>query len=540
MTHSTAVPSSSPAPEQTVAPDHEVVVIGAGPGGIAVAVLLQRAGIDDFVLLERADDVGGSWRDNRYPGISVDIPSIAYQYSFARNPRWSRIFAKGAEVQAYHRDVAERFGVIEHVRFGAEVVRETWDASRSCWQLTLSDGDEVTARFVITAVGAFLRAKADPGIPGVEDFAGTIQRPDTWDADVDLRGKRVAIVGTGASAVQIVPSIAPEVARLDVFQRTPVWCLPKPDAAVPKAVQRALAIPGVAAGLHAVGLLAIEAVTRFLVSTPPTLARPILRGFDRVARAGFRAYLRRVVRDPETAAALQPDFGPLTKRPTLSNTYLRAFNRPNVALHTTAIERITPRGVRTVDGTEHEVDVLVLATGYELFSDPESYAPGAVVGRDGFDLGAFYARQGLQAYESVSLPGLPNRWMIVGPYSWTGTGWHALVELAAAHAVRAITTARQRAATTVEVRPGAHAAYHRRVVRRGRNLNYYFRELNGGVRTYYVNSQGDVPYIRPSTVLEARWSSRNYPLDDYAFSGSAAARTPTDLPNLPDPLPRTP
>lgn len=503
------------------APDHEVVVIGAGPGGIAVAVLLQRAGIDDFVLLERADDVGGSWRDNRYPGIGVDIPSIAYQYSFARNARWSRIFAKGAEVQAYHRDVADRFGVTPRVRFGADVVRETWDEERRCWRLTLADGGDVTARFVVTAVGAFLRAKADPGIPGLEDFAGTVQRPDDWDASVDLRGKRVAIIGTGASAVQIVPSIAPEVAQLDVYQRTPVWCLPKPDAAVPKPAQWLLAVPGVAAGLHGLGLLAIEAATRFLVSTPPALARPILRGFDRTARAGFRAYLRRVVRDPATAAALEPDFGPLAKRPTLSNAYLPAFNRDNVTLHTTAIERITPRGVRTVDGTERDVDVLILATGYELFSDPESYRPGVVVGRDGFDLGAFYARRGLQAYESVSLPGLPNRWTIVGPYSWTGTGWHALVELAAGHAVRAITAARERGATTVEVTPGAHAAYHRDVVRRGRNLNYYFRELNGGIRTYYVNSQGDVPYIRPSTVLEARRRSRNYPLTDYAFTAGA-------------------
>jgi cation diffusion facilitator CzcD-associated flavoprotein CzcO len=505
------------------APDHEVVVIGAGPGGIAVAVLLQRAGIDDFVLLERADDVGGSWRDNRYPGIGVDIPSIAYQYSFARNPRWSRIFAKGAEVQAYHRDVAARFGVLPRVRFGAEVVRETWDAERGCWRLTLAAGGQVTARYVITAVGAFLRAKADPGIAGHEEFSGPVLRPDAWDDAIDLRGRRVAIVGTGASAVQIVPSIAPEVAQLDVFQRTPVWCLPKPDAAVPRAVQAALAVPGVAAALHGVGLLGIEAATRFLVSTPPVLARPVMRAFDRTARAGFRAYLRRVVRDPATAAALEPDFGPLTKRPTLSNAYLPAFNRANVTLRTTAIERITPHGVRTVDGAEHPVDVLVLATGYELFSDPESYRPGAVVGRDGFDLGAFYAREGLQAYESVSLPGLPNRWTIVGPYSWTGTGWHALVELAAAHAVRAIVAARERGATTVEVRPEAHAAYHRNVVRRGRNLAYYFRELNAGVRTYYVNSQGDVPYIRPSTVLEARWRSRRYPLADYAFAGTEDA-----------------
>ncbi len=508
-----------PVARPPAAPDHEVVVVGAGPGGIAATALLRRAGIDDVLVLERADDVGGSWRDNRYPGIGVDIPSIAYQYSFARNPRWSRVFAPGAEVQAYHQQVARRFGVTERTRFRAEVVREVWDADAVCWRLTLADGDRVSARFLVTAVGAFLRAKADPGIPGHDDFAGPVLRPDAWDDAVALDGRRVAIVGTGASAVQIVPAIAPRVAQLDVFQRTPVWCLPKPDAAVPRVVQSALAVPGVAAALHGVGLLAIEAVTRFVVSTPPVIARPILRGFDRAARAGFRAYLRRVVHDPAVRAALTPEFGPLTKRPTLSNAYLRVFNRANVALRTAPIERITAAGVRTADGVEHPADVLVLATGYELFSDPESYRPGTVVGRDGFDLGTFYAGNGLQAYESVSLPGLPNRWTIVGPYSWTGTGWHALVELAAAHAVRAIVAARERGATTVEVRPQAHAAYHRDVVRRGRNLAYYFGELNAGVRTYYVNSQGDVPYIRPSTVFEARHRSRRYPLADYAFGG---------------------
>lgn len=506
--------------------DHEVVVIGAGPGGIGVAVRLKQAGIEDFVLLERADDVGGSWRDNHYPGIGVDIPSLAYQYSFARNPNWSRVFAKGAEVRAYHRDVAERFGVLPHVRFGSEVVGERWDEAARRWQLELADGRIATARFVISAVGAFLRAKADPGIPGLEQFAGKLQRPDSWDDDHDHRGQRVAIIGTGASAVQITPSIAPEVEQLDVYQRTPVWCLPKPDARIPPAVQRALAVPGVAAGLHGAGLLGVEAALRFLVSTPPVVARPLLAGFDRGARAAYRAYLRSRVDDPAARAALEPGFGPLTKRPTLSNAFLPAFNRDNVDLITAPIERITAGGIRTADGVERPVDMLVLATGYELFSDPESYRPGQVVGREGFDLGEFYAREGLQAYESVSVPGLPNRWMLVGPYSWTGTGWHVLVEVAAGHAVRAITAARERGADVVEVRPHAHQAYHRRVRRRGRNIAHYFGELNGGVRTYYVNSQGDVPYIRPSTVLEARWRSRHFPLEDYAFESPGGAGGP--------------
>jgi len=503
---------------------HEVVVIGAGPGGIAAGVLLKRAGIEDLLILERAGDVGGSWRDNTYPGIGVDIPSLAYQYSFARNPRWSRVFARGAEVQAYHREVAERFGVLEHVRFHAEVVRETWDEQRAHWRLELAGGEEVTARFVITAVGAFLRAKADPGIAGVADFAGAVQRPDSWnhDAEHDHRGKRVAVIGTGASAVQIVPAIASEVQQLDVYQRTPVWCLPKPDVPVPGAAQQLLAVPGVARGLHTAGLLGVEAALRFLVSTPPPVARPVLGAFDAGAKLAYRGYLRARVRDPQARAALEPSFGPATKRPTLSNTFLPTFDRDNVSLITSPIERVTRDGVRTTDGVERPVDVLVLATGYELFSDPESYRPGHVVGRDGFDLGEFYARERLQAYESVALPGLPNRWMLVGPYSWTGTGWHALIEVAATHAVRAITAARERGATSVEVRPEAHATYHERVQRRGRTIASYFNDLNAGVPTYYVNSQGDVPYIRPSTALEAYWSARRFPLEDYAFAEARA------------------
>jgi hypothetical protein len=212
-----------------------------------------------------------------------------------------------------------------------------------------------------------------------------------------------------------------------------------------------------------------------------------------------------------------PHYGPVAKRPTLSNDFLRAFNRPNTHLVTTPIERITATGIRTTDGVDHELDMIVLATGYHLFSDPESYRPKTVVGRDGFDLGAFFQENRLQAYESVSLPGLPNRWMIVGPYSWTGTGWHALVEITAQHAARAIAEAKRRNSTLVEVRQDKHDAYHAEVRRRGRNIRYYFNVRNRGLRTYYVNSHGDMPYIRPSTVLEARRRCRHFPLDDYTY-----------------------
>lgn len=507
-------------------PDHHVVIIGAGPGGVAAAVVLRQAGIEDFVLLERKDRLGGTWRDNTYPGVGVDIPSMFYQYSFARTGNWTRVFAKGDEVNAYHVEVAERLGIVPHVRFGTEVVRETWDEAEHLWRLHTADGRIVTARFVLTAVGAFIRPKTDVGIPGLKRFEGRLQRPDTWDHTYDHSGKRVAIIGTGASSVQITPAIAPQVDRLTVFQRTPVWCLPKPDFVVPARMQRVLGIGWVGALVHALALGSMHLPLRIITRTPLVLADPMQRIVDAVCKLTYRTYLRAVVDDPADRSALTPGYGLFAKRPTMSNSFLQAFNRDNVQLVTSPIAAFTPRGLRTIDGVEHEFDMIVLATGYEVFSDPETYRTGAVLGSDGFDLATFYAQEGLQSYESVSLPRLPNRWTLAGPYSWTGTGWHELIEVAARHAARVIAHAHARGATRVAVRQEAHERYHAKVRRYGRNMKHYFNVVNRGLNTYYLNSQGDTPFIRPSTPIAARRSSETFPLDDYEYvSGPVTSRS---------------
>ncbi|MEV0762708.1 NAD(P)/FAD-dependent oxidoreductase [Nocardia sp. NPDC050435] len=498
-------------------PDVEVAVIGAGPGGLAAAVKLKRAGVTDFLVVERADEVGGSWHENHYPGLEVDIPSIAYQYSFARNPGWSRVFAAGPEVKQYHIDVARRFGLYPHIRFGTTVTAEEWDEANHCWRLRLAGGGLLTARFVISAVGAFISARTDPGIPGLADYRGIWQRPSNWDDEYDLTGKRVAIIGTGASSVQITPAIAGKVHSLSVFQRTPVWCVPKPNPRIPAAVRFALRTPGLQAATHGASLVVVDGVLRVLSNAPMALVRPTLRTVDAVAIRGYRGLLRLLVDDPATRAALTPDYGPIAKRPTANTGYLLAFNRDNVELVTTPIERCTAHGIRTADGVDREFDMIVLATGYHVFSDPETYTPGLVVGRDGLDLGAFFAEHGLQMYESVALPGLPNRWTLVGPYSWSGTGWHAFVELTADHAVRAISEARRRAATFVAVRQEAHDAYHRRIYRHGAAMRWYLAELNAHVPTYYRNSQGDSTYIRPTGYFRARRGHRRFPFSDYEF-----------------------
>jgi cation diffusion facilitator CzcD-associated flavoprotein CzcO len=506
-------------------PQFQVAVIGAGPGGIAAAVKLRKAGIDDFVVLERSDDVGGSWHENHYPGLGVDIPAIAYQYSFARNAEWSRVFPRGAEVKSYHVDVAHRFGVYERVRFGAAVEREEWNGQDRYWNLHLQNGTVVTARFVISAVGAFVRPKTDVGIAGADSFEGTVQRPADWDHNYDMAGKRVGIIGTGASAVQIVPAIAPQVGHLTVFQRTPVWSIPKPDFVIPPLLQRVLAIPGVQPVLHGAALIVIDLLLRIIVKSPLRLIRPVMDKFDSVSISLYRRFLARTVEDPATRSKLTPNFGLIAKRPTMSNGYLQSYNYDHVDLVTDPIAEITPAGVRTRGGVDHHFDVLILATGYEVFSDPETYRVGAVTGRDGFDLATFYTEEGLQAYESVSVPGLPNRWTLVGPYSWTGSGWHAFVEMTADHAVRAISETVRRGALVCEIRAEAAAAYHHDVYQRGESMRYYLAELNAHVPTYYRNSQGDTTYVRPSGFFEARRGNRTFPLDDYRYEAAQHSLT---------------
>ncbi|MFC9996890.1 flavin-containing monooxygenase [Nocardia sp. NPDC127526] len=512
-----ATASNRTPPSNNSVPDHEVAVIGAGPGGIAAGVKLKQAGVTDFVIIERADEVGGSWHENHYPGLEVDIPSLAYQYSFARNPKWSRLFAPGAEVKQYHMDVARRFGLYPHLRFGTTVVSEEWDEGGHRWNLHLAGGGVITARFVISAVGAFISPREDPGIPGLADYAGKVQRPSDWDHDYDLTGKRVAVIGTGASSVQITPSIAGQVQSLSVFQRTPVWCVPKPNPRIPRSVQVMLSVPGVQAAVHGGVLVVVDALLRAMSNAPMAVVRPTMRTVDSAAILGYRGLLRMMVRDKRTRDGLTPDYGPIAKRPTANTGYLLTFNRDNVELVTTPIERFTEQGIRTTDGEEREFDMVVLATGYHVFSDPETYTPGMVIGRNGLDLGEFYTAHGLQAYQSVALPSLPNRWTLVGPYSWSGSGWHAFVEMTADHAVRAISEARRRGATFAAVRREAHDAYHRAIYSHGAAMRFYLAELNAHVPTYYRNSQGDSTYIRPTGFFAARRGHRRFPFTDYEF-----------------------
>jgi cation diffusion facilitator CzcD-associated flavoprotein CzcO len=500
-------------------PDHEVVVIGAGLGGLGMGIALRRAGIEDFVILERADDIGGTWRDNTYPGIAVDVPAQAYQFSFDLNPDWSRAFAPGHEVKDYIDRLAARHELRPHLRLNSEVTRRTWDDDAHLWRLEVN-GAELLARHVVSAIGAFVEPKP-VDIPGVDRFTGKLLRSASWDHDYDLAGKRLAVVGTGASAVQIVPEVADVVDHLDVYQRTPIWVAPKVDPRTGPSTR--VLFRRFPAAQQLVRRLSTRQVEAMLVDMVVNHHR-FPYGPQAVAWLLANGWYRRQVQDPEVRRKLTPDYGFGCKRPSVSNTYLSTFNRSHVDLVTDPIEEIVPEGIRA-GGCVREVDAIVLATGFRLASDPAVYRRTPVTGRDGFDLATHYAEQRLGSYESISLPKLPNHFMIFGPYGWTGGTWHQLVEIASEHIVRVILEARRRGATAVEVTPEAADDWTEEMRRRMEG-SLFQNNYCGPARSYYFDHHGDTPFLRPTSSSAARRAARTFPFEHYRFSSQGVTTAP--------------
>lgn len=504
-------------------PDFEVVVIGAGPGGIAAAHELQRKGIDDFAILERGDDVGGTWRDNHYPGLAVDIPTLWYQLSFAPKADWSRLFAPGPEIQGYLRDTATRLNLYPRLRTGTEVVRQQWDDAAGLWRLSIRDQPQLTARFLISSVGGYVNAKDTVGVEGLEDFTGTVLRPNAWDDSYDTRGKRIAVIGTGSSGVQIAAALSAEAANLDVYQRTPAWVLPKVDFDIPPLMRRALRVPGVVAAVNAAGralmdVAMVAPIVHVFARLPERVLVRLMPLYDSYCRTLYRLLLRAVVTDPQTRRALVPRYGIMAKRPVISSAFLTALNDPTTHLITTPVERVTADGIRTADGVDHPADLIVVATGYELWTDPETYRTGTVLGANGFDLAEYYRSHGLRAYAGTAHPRLPNRWEIVGPLGFVGFAWPDFVETTALHAVRIVDETRRRGQQVAEVSQDAFNRWNALMERRGKTARLYFTECNPALNTYFVNSQRDTVYHRPQTITGSRRFARRSPLSDYQMS----------------------
>lgn len=425
-----------------------IAIIGAGMSGICLGALLIDAGIETFTIFEKAEDTGGTWRENTYPGIACDVPSRFYQYSFARNPHWSRVMAPGAEIHAYLEQVARSTGVTGHIRYGAEVASVDW--SDGCWRVTTATGDSAGFDFVVSATG-ILHHPRYPDIKGLGSFAGPSFHSARWDHDVPLDGRRIGVIGTGSTGAQIVTDLAGRARQLTVFQRTPHWVMQLGNPEFSRFTK----------WLHrrfpAYDALTYHGWRLFIESFSPALLRPgIARRF---ATWQIRRQLRQV-KDPALRAQLTPDFEPMCRRLIISTGYYDAVQRDDVDVVNAGIERVEPDGVRTTDGVLHPCDVLVLATGF----DSHAYLrPIAMTGPDGTTLEQAWA-QGPRAYRTVTLPGFPNFFMFMGPNSPVGNySLIAIAEAQAGHMLQWIARWRRGEVDTVAPTTPATEAYYEAV-----------------------------------------------------------------------------
>jgi cation diffusion facilitator CzcD-associated flavoprotein CzcO len=485
-------------PTNGAIPHVHVAIVGAGFSGLCMAIRLRQEGIEDFVVLERAHEVGGTWRDNTYPGCQCDIPSALYSYSFAPNPNWTRFYPLQEEIRQYLRDCAERLGVTPFIRFGEEVHEAEWDERLKRWCLQTSSG-AISADVVVAAMGG-LSAPSPPEIPGLEDFRGTHFHSATWNHDHDLSGERVGVIGTGASAVQFIPRIQPKVRRLHVFQRTPPWVMPDPDRPV--------------SGLERTLFRRMPLTQRmlrtaiYLIHETTVLGTIVDRRLSSALEQIARKHLREQVRDPVLRAKLTPTYTLGCKRITLSNSYYPALTEPNVEVVSDPIERITAEGILTADGTTRPLDTLILGTGFKVHDNPAFLR---VRGRDGRTLAE--AWQGSpRAYLGAAISGFPNLFLIVGPNS--AGGYNSIIFTTEAHvnyAIGALKAMAKRDARVAEVRREVYDGWARQTERRLAHSVWN----EGGCQSWYLDANGRNGVWWPGFMTGLWWRTRRFKEDEY-------------------------
>jgi cation diffusion facilitator CzcD-associated flavoprotein CzcO len=492
----------------TTAPEeHDVVIVGAGFGGMGAAIALKWLGYDDIAILDREDDLGGTWYVNHYPGLAVDIPSTTYSYWFEPNPYWSRLHAPGAELKQYADRVADKYDVRRHMRLRTSVEGARWEEDAQRWLVALSDGATMTARFLITATG-YLSQPRVPDIDGVTAFAGRTVHTAQWDPATPVDGRRVGIIGTGVTAVQLIPELARRAAELTVYQRTPIWVIPKVDFPIPARVQRLFARRPVTQRLLR---LVTDAFAELGVSTAVVHYKQT-RLLNAAAAALSRLHLYTSVRDRSLRRELTPSYEFGCKRTTFNNDYYRIFTRPNVSLETSGIERIEPDGIVTADGRKTPLDTLVLATGFDLWE--ANFPAIEVVGRDGRNLGKWWRENKWQTYEGVAVPYFPNFLNLASPYAFTGASFFSMMECQMRHISRLFGEVRRRGAGGFEVTEEANARYFAQMSRRLGDM-VYFRGNCAASRSYHFRD--DATIVRPSSRHRAVRESSRFPLTDYRF-----------------------
>ena len=480
---------------------HEVVVIGAGISGIAAAIKLREAGVDDVVILEKAETYGGTWRANTYPGCACDVPSGLYSYSFEPKSDWSRLFAGQPEILEYVHDVARRHDLEAITRFGVELISAAWDDAAELWRLETGAGP-FTARFLVSAAGPW-DAPQIPEIPGLADFPGEVFHSARWNHDYDLTGKRVAVIGTGASAVQFVPEIQPLLQDLHLFQRTAHWVLPKVDHPVPGVEKWALRrLPLAYRGLKSAEYGLMETVG--LAFHRP---KPLMHLLMGVAKT----YLKATVRDPELRDKLTPRYLLGCKRILFSNSYLQTLVKPNVEVHATAVEEVRGAHVVGADGSDAEVDAIILGTGFKILDMPVA---SRVRGADGRTLDEHW--QGSpEAYLGTMVAGFPNAFIVLGPSLGTGhTSAFTVAEAQVELIVRAVSAA---GAGTIAVTAEAQREYVDEVQAALPGTAYNLSSCH----SYYVDANGRNSFSWPWSTGEMVRKVTRFRPEHFVIAGSA-------------------
>jgi cation diffusion facilitator CzcD-associated flavoprotein CzcO len=495
-----ALAASGPLPDSV-----GVVVVGSGFAGLATAIRLREQGRRDFVVLERAGDVGGTWRDNSYPGCACDVPSHLYSFSFAPNPEWTRSFSPQPEIQAYLQRTARERGVMPHVHLHTEVLSARWDDETTSWQVTTSRGT-VTAPVLVVGAGA-LSEPSIPPLAGLDSFEGTRFHSASWDHGADLGGKRVAVIGTGASAIQFVPHVQREAARLTLFQRTAPWVMPRRDHPIGRVRRSVYRRVPMAQRLSRAGIYCGREtwVLGF------TSARPIMR----IAEHQARRLLARQVPDPVLREKLTPTFRLGCKRVLLSNDYYPALTQPNVEVVTDRIVEVKPSAVVTAgaDGalTEHPTDAIVFGTGFRVTDQPMAER---IVGRDGRSLAEHWEADGMSALHGVTVAGFPNLFYLVGPNTGLGhTSIVYMIESQVAYLLDALRQMKRRGLAAIEPRAQAQREENEQIQRdlEGTVWN------TGGCASWYLDAQGRNTTLWPTFTFVYRRRLRSVDLSQYVL-----------------------
>jgi cation diffusion facilitator CzcD-associated flavoprotein CzcO len=490
---------------------HRIVIVGTGFSGLGMAIRLRQEGEDDFVLLERAGDVGGTWRDNTYPGCRCDVPSHLYSFSFAPNPSWSSTFSPQPEILDYLRDCADRYGVMPHVRFHTDLRGADWDEDSQLWRIETSQG-ELTADMLIAAQGP-LSEPSYPDLPGLERFEGKTFHSARWDHEHDLEGERVAVIGTGASAIQFVPEIQPKVARMHVFQRTAPWVMPHRNRPL-RGWERALyrLFPPAQLAMRAAIYWARESfVLQF--------RRPRLGKL--VQNVALR-HLNTQVEDPALREKLRPSYALGCKRILPTDAWYPALVKPNVELVTDGIREVRPRSIVSADGSEREVDTIVFGTGFHVSEIPIATR---IRGRDGRSLSETWDGSP-SAYKGSAVAGYPNLFFLVGPNTGNGhTSIVFIIESQIHYVLGALRALRRSGARTVEVRPEAQTAYNAEIDHMTEGTVW----VSGGCKSWYIDRNGHNSILWPTFTWPFRQRLREFDEAAYALGAAATEEEPLAL-----------